>query len=224
MLTSNIMRRAPRLTRIKLAVAEGEQEQVIDAVRAAGHPNVADRLDRCQRARRGRQPQTWPWRCHSAGCWACRRTQARQWWRGICEWISGADTSLVTVPTTGSVLASTQRLRKGLRDIRDRAACTDPLWRSVAIGGLLNSDRALMLVCHAGIDRFDLWTMLERRWPEVAVTMVVPTEPSLMLTVEDAAALAVRRRGLEPCRIVVPAQRASEEPDSDWDEPMPMLF
>ena len=223
MLTSDIMRRAPRSTYTELALAEAEQEQVIDAVRATGHLYLADRLNRCQQARLNRQPQTWPWRCHSAGCWACRRTQGRQWWRGVCGWISGADSSLVTMPTTGGVLASTQRLRKGLRDVRDRAARTDPLWRAVAMGGLSNSDRALLLVGHPGIDRFDLWTMLKGRWPEVAVTAVVSIEPSFLLTVEDATTLAVRRRGLEPGRVVVPAQRPLES-DGDWDEPMPMLF
>ena len=127
------------------------------------------------------------------------------------------------MPTTGSLLASTQRLRKGLRDVRDRAARTDPLWRAVTIGGLLNSERALLLVGHADISRCDLWTVLERRWPEVVVTAAVSIEPSLMLTVEDAAALAVKRRGLEPSRIIVPGQRPLES-DGDWDEPMPMLF
>ena len=66
--------------------------------------------------------------------------------------------------------------------------------------------------------------MLAQRWPDVVFGDINNTEPSTWLTIEDAAVLARRRRGVEPVRIVIAAHMAVMTLREQWGELMPMLF
>ena len=92
------------------------------------------------------------------------------------------------------------------------------------MAGMVSRDHLLLLIQHAGITRAATWSILEPRWPDVAFCDVNNTEPSAWLTVEDPAALARRRRGVEPIRIVIAAQLAAMTLREQWGEPMPMLI
>ena len=93
------------------------------------------------------------------------------------------------------------------------------------MAGLVDGGRALILVRHPGVDRASLWSVLEGRWPQVLLADAGCAEPASAMTVEAAAALARRRRGIEPVRIVVlPQVLASATGQENWGEPMPVLF
>ena len=106
--------------------------------------------------------------------------------------------------------AAVARLRRALRDFRDRAARRNGHWRGVAIAGMASADRtAVVLVRHGGIDRAEVADVLHRRWPDAAIGDVGSLSPSWEFAIEDAVELARARRGVEPLRIVVLAQRTS---------------
>lgn len=93
------------------------------------------------------------------------------------------------------------------------------------MAGVLGGDHLPLLVQHAGISRAATSSMLERRWPDVVLGDIGDAEPSAQLTVNDAAALARRRRGVEPIRVVVAAQGAVTPLGCRWhDQPMPFVF
>lgn len=218
------LHRSRRSTRSELAVADRHQSDVIAALLASGHPSVADRLARCRHDRQHRRPGHYPWRCRSPGCWACRRMTMRRWWQGFQAWLGVADTSLLLIPLSGAPLGAVRRLRKGLRDVRDRAAARRHHgWAAVAMAGLLDGHggRALVLVRHIGISRVELWSCLERRWPTMAVTDPGDLQPSSAMTMQGAAMLAQRRRGIEPMRIIVLPQIAA---DAAQGAPMPVML
>ena len=215
-----VVGRTPRSSRSELAKYELHQDAVIAALLASGDRGIAQRLQRCRYDRQHRQSR-WPWRCHSPGCWACRRTMVRRWWRGIARWLADADTSLAVIPTIGDPLTATRRLRRSLRDVRDRAARCDHCWCAMALGGLVGDDRAVVLMQHHKIDCEEVWTVLERRWPETVLTEPGAIEPAWEMTAEHAATLARHRRGVEPLRIIVPAQRVSMQ--RNRDAPMPIV-
>jgi hypothetical protein len=123
---------------------------------------------------------------------------AGRWWRGFRIWLVGTEISLAIIALNGDPITATRRLRKGLRDVRDRAARHDHRWAAVAMAGLTDEGRALILIQHAGITRDELWTRFERRWPAVIVVDRGDATPSSRMTVDAAAALARRRRGIEP--------------------------
>jgi hypothetical protein len=114
-------------------------------------------------------------------------------------------------------------MRKGLKDVRDRRARHDHRWRDMAIGGLVEQDRALVLIQHAGIDPDDVWAVFERCWPQAVLTDVAGIKPSFRLIVDDAADLAQCRRGIEPLRIAIMPMTASMIP-AGYKEPLPVLF
>ena len=217
------MTRAPRSTRAILLDAELHQSAVIDALVLSGDDDLAIRLARCQYERQNRQPG-WPWQCRLSGCWACRRATTRRWWRGFRLWLDDATTSLATIPLNDDPILAIRRMRRGLRDIRDRAARRDRRWQGVAMAGVLGGDHLLLLVQHAGITRAATWSMLERRWPNIVLGDIADAEPSAWLTVKDASALARRQRGIEPIRITLAAQLMVSTLREQWDEPMPMLL
>jgi hypothetical protein len=150
----------------------------------------------------------------------------RTWWRGFLLWVGDSDTSLVVVPVTGDPVIAGRRLRKALRDERDRAASRrHPRWRAMAMAGLIDRDRALILIKHPDIARAEVGSMLERRWPDVWLGDAGNMQPSGSISVEAGAALARRRRGIEPIRIVILAQRETATPVERWDDqPMPFVF
>lgn len=220
------LNRAPRSTRTELINAEAHQSLVIAALLASGHADIANRLARCQHDRQ-RRTHGWPWRCRSPGCWACRRTTVRNWWRGFKVWFDGCNVCLAVIPITGNPITVTRKLRKGLRDVRDRSARTsmseqDGGWAKVEMAGLVDGDRMLVLIKHNGIVRADVWSVLERRWPDVLVTDPVTIEPSSHINIEDATDLARHRRGIQPIRFIIQQQMAASDDQSD--EPMPMII
>ena len=198
--------RARRLTRQELEAAESHQSEIVAALIASGHHDIAQRLQRCQQERRNRQPGRYPWRCRSAGCWACRRTLMLAWWRGFHEWLGDQDVSLMVIPLDGDPVVGVRKLRKGLRDVRDRAAQRDQRWAGVAMGGLATEDAVLVLVQHRGLDRIDMSKIFQRRWPDAVFADTVDNQPSWAMVPKVAAALACLRRGTEPLRIVVPSR------------------
>jgi hypothetical protein len=212
-----IINRAPRSTRAGITAAERHQVLVISALINTGHPEIARRLARCQRDRQ-RRASGWPWRYGSPGCWACRRTVMRRWWRGFQQWLGDkSDASLAVLPIDGDLLVGTHRLRKGLRDVRDRMARQDERWPGVALAGLVANRVAIVMIKHPGIDRADVWWTMSARWPQIVLVEIDDAQPSSVMLVEDAVTVAVCRRGIQPLRIVVLEQVAVEQP-------MPAIF
>ncbi len=197
--------------------ARAAQVRVIAALLATGDTHVAGRLQRCMEAMTTRRHGTgWPWACRtSAGCAWCGKTLARRWWRGLRAWIMEHDApvSFAVLPlphSPGAICAASARLRRAVRDVRDRAARHRTPWRSVAFAGMATGDGvAFVLVRHPGVERPEVAAVLRKRWPAAVITVVGASEPSWAMSMEDAAELARARRGLEPLRIVVLAQRAA---------------
>jgi hypothetical protein len=101
-----------------------------------------------------------------------------------------------------------RRLRRGLRDVRDRAVRRRGQWRTVSLAGMIGGEhRALVLISHVGVDRRELLEVLRRRWPDVVLKDLEHEEPTWAMTPDDAAELGTRRRSVEPLRILVMPQR-----------------
>ncbi|MBD0272519.1 MAG: hypothetical protein ICV73_11390 [Acetobacteraceae bacterium] len=92
---------------------------------------------------------------------------------------------------------------------------------------------ALVLVRHPGIPREEVAEVLRWRWPNLTVSDVGAVSPSWAMSIEDAAELAGTRRGIEPLRIVILAQRAADASAGQRTaryvppppvEPMPVAF
>ncbi len=206
------------------------QTEIIDALKAQGAVDVAERLMRCAAAHSARRRDAWPWRCRGAACAWCGPAAARRWWHGIRRWAEAATKAAVAVAVipAGRVGAA-PRLRRALRDIRDRAARNDRRWQAVAIAGMLVADGgAVVLVVHnASIPRETIERALQRRWPAVVFPKVLP-DPDFAFPAEAAVQLASLRRGVEPLRAIVMPQRLLSPGRNPHDraarEPMPMTF
>ncbi len=199
------------------AEMRAEQVRVISALRATGDLHLGDRLTRCMDARGARrQDDGWPWTCRTSGCAWCGGTLARRWWRGLVRWAMEDGTAPVTLAVlplhhrAGDLRAAVARLRRACRDVRDRTARRNQRWRGVAMAGMAtDGDTAFLLVRHPGVTRHEVAAVLRRRWPAAVVREVGTAEPSWSMSVEDAVELARARRGVEPLRIVVLAQRGA---------------
>ncbi len=154
-------------------------------------------------------------------------------------WImeDGAPVSLAVVPLPhdpGGLRPASVRLRRGLRDVRDRMARRDASWSSVALAGMATGDgTAFVLVRHPAVERPEIADVLRRRWPDRVLGDAAAAEPSWRMATEDAADLARARRGVEPLRIVIPAQRVANASEYGGDavhgatprfEPLPVAF
>ena len=166
-------------------VAAAAQERVIAALLATGEVGVADRLDRCMAVRLARRHGAgWIWTCRSAGCSWCRVTLARRWWAGLSRWIVQDDgpVSLAVLPLPhppGTLRAAVVRLRRALRDVRDRAARRYTPWRSVAMAGMATGGgAAFALVSHPGIARSEAADILPKRWSAAVLLDDGAAEPS----------------------------------------------
>ncbi|MGB9152905.1 MAG: hypothetical protein WCD70_07435 [Alphaproteobacteria bacterium] len=133
-------------------------------------------------------------------------------------WLNGPDSSIVTLPISGDQIAFIKRLRRGLRDIRDREAHKDLRWQAVAMGGLVDGLHAKIIIKHQGIKRHEIEETLSRRWSGVVVAETYDFEPSILMPVNQTANLARHRRGVEAIRVVIFPQR------QDWGSPMPAIF
>jgi hypothetical protein len=109
-----------------MARMHADQEAIIAALYGIADPDLADRLERCVTARRDRRGgDGWPFTCRSAACVWCRRPMIRSWWHGTCRWSAEATTwSLAFIPlhSSAGLPDAVRRLRRGLRDVRDRTA------------------------------------------------------------------------------------------------------
>jgi hypothetical protein len=196
----------------QMAAMYAAQQEVIVALTEAGEPDLADRLERCATARHERHGgDGWPYSCRSAACVWCRRPMIRGWWAGMCQWSAEATatSSLAIIPLhfSDGLPDAVRRLRRALRDVRDRMVRRRQPWRDVGFAGMTGGDgTALVLVTHEGIDRHEVLDVLCRRWPDVVVKESDQEEPTWAMTAEDAADLGRCRRGVEPLRIVVMPQ------------------
>ena len=89
----------------------------------------------------------------------------------MCQW-SAATASLAIIPlhSSADLPDAVRRLRRGLRDVRDRMARHKRSWGDVSFAGMAGSDGvALVLVTHEGIDRHEVEAVLRRRWPNAVV-------------------------------------------------------
>jgi hypothetical protein len=210
----------------QMAAMYAAQQEVIAALHAIDEVDLAGRLGRCMTARHERHHgDGWPFTCRSAACVWCRRPMMRSWWNGMCQWTAEATMScLAIIPLhTAALPDAVRRLRRALRDVRDRMARRRKRWRDVSFAGLAGGDRtALVLIIHEGIDRRVVQDVLHRRWPVATVNELRHEEPAVAMTAEDAAALGRCRRGVEPLRIVIMPQHDRQGP-SLATEPMPVL-
>lgn len=197
------------------------QREIIAALRETGGGHIADRLLKCVDVRLSRRRDAgWPPVCKSVGCWClwCSPPLARRWWRGVERWVvqDNAPVSLAVLPLhhgSDGLRAAVARLRRALRDFRDRASRRNGHWRGVAIAGMASADRtAVVLVRHAGLERAEVADVLHRRWPDAAIGDVGSLSPSWEFAIEDAVELACARRGVEPIRLVILPQRSPASP------------
>jgi hypothetical protein len=195
----------------EMEMAYADQQEVIAALHEVGDPDLAHRLQRCMTARRERHyGDGWPYSCRSAACIWCRRAMIRGWWAGMREWSSANTFSLAIMPvlSPAGLPDAVLRLRRGLRDVRDRMARRWRQWRTVCLAGLMGGNhRALVMISHQDIDRREVLEVLSRRWPDVVVKSLEHEEPVWTMTANDAAELGSRRRGVEPLRVVIMPQR-----------------
>ena len=211
-----------------MATMYATQKQVIVVLRSIGEPDLADRLERCMTARRDRRGgDGWPFTCRSAACVWCRRPMIRSWWNGMCQWSAEATTwSLAVIPLhlSAGLPDAVRRLRRGLRDVRDRMARHKKRWRDVCCTGMAGGDgRALVMISHEDIDRHEVEAVLRRRWPECRGEGVGAGGAGR----GDVARRCCRSRTVPPrCRAVAdrrhaPARSAGSPRPSI--EPMPVL-
>jgi hypothetical protein len=196
----------------QMAMKYAAQQEVITALTEVGESDLADRLERCMTARRERRGgDCWPYSCRSAACVWCRRPMIRGWWNGICRWSAEAATSslaIIPVHSPEGLHNAVRRLRRGLRDVRDRVARHRQSWRDVGFAGMAGGGGiALVMITHEGIDRCEVVDVLRRRWPEVMVKTLEQEQPAVAMVAEDAADLGRCSRGVEPLRIVVMPQQ-----------------
>lgn len=189
---------------------------------------IADRLSRCQinrTTRRGSNHEGWPWRCRSGGCWSCRRTRLNQAWAGAFAWSEEtASHSHAIIPALhdeGDVRGAVRRLRRELRRLRDRRAAFDARWATVAMCGLQNAQIAQVIVRHPDLPHHQISAALRLRWPGAMAVAGQPSPPDGHISSEDAAALAVARRGVEPLRVWIGARASLQESEI---QPMPLMF
>jgi hypothetical protein len=134
----------------------------------------------------------------------------RGWSAIIRYWSHAATTAtlaILPVLLPAGLANAARRLRRGLRDVRDRVAQRFRRWRTVSFAGLLGGDhRAPVLITHQGVDRRELLDMLRCRWLDVVLKDLEHEEPAWTMAPDDAADLGHRRRGVKPLRIVVMPQ------------------
>ena len=100
-----------------------------------------------------------------------------------------------------------RRLRRGLRDVRDRMARRSRPWHAVCCAGMAGGDgTALVMITHEDIERCEVKDALRRRWPDVALKELGQKQPTVAMLPADAADLGRCRRGVEPLRIVIMPQ------------------
>jgi hypothetical protein len=145
----------------------------------------------------------------------------------MCGWSAAATTSslaIIPIHSSGGLPDAVRRLRRGLRDVRDRMARYKRSWRGVSFAGMAGSDgKALVMVTHDGVDQREVEAVLRRRRPDVVVKAVEQEQPAVAMSPSDAAALGQCRRRVEPLRIVIMPQHDRQATTLSVIEPMPVL-
>jgi hypothetical protein len=132
--------------------------------------------------------------------------------------------AIIPIPwEAGSLRIAVRRLRRALRDFRDRMARRSGRWRGVCLSGLVIGNKTAMVVFDGGaVDRIELSRAVRRRWTNATVLNLTDQEPSAEMTVSDAIELAMLRRGVEPLRLLVLPQRDLTD-HVPFIEPMPVV-
>lgn len=144
----------------------------------------------------------------------------------MLQW--AGDSNMLAVHLRLDGVGAAPLLRRALRDVRDRAARSDERWRTVAIAGMLSANgEAVALVIHPDLRRSEVERSLRRRWADAAFPPP-PGDRDFLSSVDEAVFLARARRGVEPLRVLILAQRVrpAVQPSSGHhlQEPMPMAF
>ena len=88
----------------------------------------------------------------------------RLWWNGMRQWTAEATTwslAIMRIDSPAGLPDAVRRLRRGLRDVRDRMARYSRSWRDVSFAGMAGGDHAaLMMVTHDGVDRPEVEAVL----------------------------------------------------------------
>jgi hypothetical protein len=215
-------------TQRQMTQAYVAQEQVIAALCAIDETDLASRLELCATVRRNRHGgDGWPRTCRCAACVWCRPPLIRGWWLGMCQWAAKATTSslaIIPIDSSARLPVVVRRLRRGLRDVRDRQARHRRRWRAVGFAGMTSGNgTALVLVAHEGVDRREILDVLGRRWPTIAVKNLEQEQPAVAMTAGDAADLGWCRRGTEPLRIIILPQHDPKPIIAAIIEPMPVI-
>lgn len=186
------------------------QEAIMQVLGNMGHERLVMRLMACTKAHTARSRRAWPWRCRSAGCAWCGPPSAQRWWRGLSAWAATVPSSTLRLKAFGAdpLPVRARRLRRALRDLRDRRAHRDARWREVAFAGMIADDGLHLLVRHGRLTHDTFVQALGRRFP--AMTDVASSPPNFAFGADDAAALAVARRGVESLRVVIMPQRVRD--------------
>ena len=132
---------------------------------------------------------------------------------------------IIPIPSPTGLREAVCRMRRGLRDVRDRMARRRRLWREVGFAGMAGGDRrALVLVSHDGVDRREMLGVLH---PAMARCRDQGSgEEELTMgdrRSSDAADLGRCRRGVEPLRIVIMPQQDQQAIISPIVGPMPVI-
>jgi len=185
-------------TEREMEISYAKQQQVISLLNKIGHHDLAARLERCTTARQQRHyGDGWPYSCRSSACFWCRRAMVRGWWAGIRYWSEAAATlslAIISIRSPAGLSDAARRLRRGLRDVRDRTARRFRRWRTVSFAGMTGGDhRSLVLISHLGIDRQDVLDVLNRRWPDVVLKDLAQEEPTWTMTPGEAADLGTNK-------------------------------
>ncbi len=210
----------------QMSMAYATQQQVIAVLHEIGEPDLAVRLERCMTARRDRRGDDCsPFTCRSAACVWCRPPMIRSWWLGMCRWSAEAASSLaiMRIDSSAGLPDAVRRLRRGLRDVRDRMVRRSGRWRDVCCTGMAGGDgTALVMITHEGIDRHEVEAVLRRRWSDLVIKELEQEAPTVAMSPSDAADLGRCRRGVEPLRIVVMPQQERQVASPIIVEPMPV--
>jgi hypothetical protein len=108
----------------------------------------------------------------------------------MCQWSAGATTSIATIPLhlSAGLPDAVRRLRRGLRNVRDRMARHRRSQRDVGFAGMAGGDHnAMVMVAHEGIDPYEVEDVLRRRWPDIVVKSLEREEPAVALLPGNAA-------------------------------------
>jgi hypothetical protein len=212
----------------QMAMMYAAQQEVIAALRSIGDLDLAERLEDCTTTRLARHSGSgWPHICRSSACVWCRRPMIRAWWFGMRQWTAEAAMSslaIMQIDSSAGLPDAVRRLRRALRDVRDRMARHRRSWCEVCFAGMIGGDgTALVMITHDGVDRREVEAVLRRRWPDLVVKELEQEEPAVAMLAGDAADLGRCRRGVEPLRIVIMPQQDRQATISPIVQAMPVV-